>query len=502
MPRVTPARPDAHAPHGFSDREAPVTWCLPCYSSLGSLTLAADPVAESICDIHAAAHVSARDAAANAAHGAGGAAGAGSTDPASTGTQTAAQGLAGAAGRGPRGRRARTERRAAARVRTKTEIREAAVRRAREKRAGRVRAAARLERGEFAPHPGWRNFIPPGWRVITGQAEARQVVQTLIDDQPWRAERATSWSQIAGQLIAGMDWSTGIVAALTAERLAGAGNRSTRTVSRAVAWLQDAGVLFLIEPGATADYLGGDRNRTPTYAFITNAPLSVVPPDDREDRVAEPEAPDLDGNPQLTSPVDDLGDPPNPRVDLTTRTRRLEQPGPAPTSWPGWQIPHTPAERSAAGHCLLERLGLGPSGHPGRARKINLGRWWAMLKPWWDAGWSPRGLAWAIEHHPDNPAHHRGDALAGATDPVGVLGARLAPWRHRAGELPIGLIGLNGDHHATARAAQLARLTAAAGAGDDDDDQPDRSEKARAAARAVLAARLTANRARRRTRPR
>jgi len=368
------------------------------------------------------------------------------------------------------------------------------VRRARERRAGRVRCAARLERGEFAPHPGWRNFIPPGWRVIGAQSEALPIVQGHIDEQPWRAERATSWSQIAHQLIAGMDWTTGVVAALTADRLAGAGDRSTRTVSRAIAWLQDAGVLFLIEPGATASYLGGDRNRTPTPSSPTppspSFPMSTTTKPSRTSP-----APTETRSSRTLSMI--LATPPNPGVDLTTRTRRLEQPGRAPTSWPGWRIPQTPIERSAAGHCLLERLGLGPSGHPGRARKINLGRWWAMLKPWWDSGWSPRGLAWAIEHHPDNPGHHRGDALIGATDPVGVLGGRLAPWRHRAGELPIGLIGLR-DDHSPARAAQLTRLTAAAmGRGD---DQRDHSE-ARAAARAVLAAQLAANRARRTRRP-
>jgi len=451
-----------------------------------------DQGAGSICAVHAAAYAAARDG----AQGPAGAEGAGYTGPTSIGDQTVVQGPSGAAGRGPRGRRARTERRTAARVRTKTEIREAAIRRARERRTGRARAAARLGHGEFAPHPGWRNFIPPGWRVIEAQSEALHIVQALIDEQPWRAERATSWSQIARQLITGMDWTTGIVAALTADRLADAGNRSTRTVSRAIAWLQDTGVLFLIEPGATASYLGGDRNRTPTYVFITNAPRPVVP--DVDDHDHDQRQPGIGENLQLTQPVNDLGDLPNPQVGRTTRTRRRGHTGRAPRSWPSWQIPQTPVERSAAGHCLLERLGLGPSGHPGRARKINLGRWWAMLKPWWDTGWSPRGLAWAIEHHPDKPAHHRGDALAGATDPIGVLGARLRPWHGRLHELPTSLTGLPGVD----RPAQDDRLNSAAATPRTSATAPRLSPavaEARAQISRVLAAAETRRSARRRT---
>ncbi len=456
-----------------------------------------DSVAGSICAVHAAGQVGVGDATQNAEQ-LPAAGGGGCVDPTVAGAEGAAQGPAGAAGRGPCGRRARTERRAAARARTKTEIREAAVRAARAQHAGRARAAARLERGEFAPHPGWRNFIPPGWRVLSSQNEALQILTSLIAEQPWRAERITSWTQITCQLIAGMDWATGIIAALTAERLADAGDRSTRTVSRVIAWLQDTGVLFLIEPGATAEFLGGDRNRTPTYVFITNAPLSSPDVED-QDEGPEPGPPDhhhSHGNPQLTTAVDDLGDPPNSPVEITTRTKRLEQPCSSTTSWPGWQVPQTSMERSAAGRCVLDRLGLDHSGVPGRAQMINLPRWWAMLKPWWDAGWSPRGLAWAIEHHPDHPAHHRGDALAGATDPTAVLGSRLAPWRGRARELPTGLVGIRGNHHVAQQTERLAHLAAAARTSGNVRGALHRSE-ARTAARAFFAASQAASRARR-----
>lgn len=87
-----------------------------------------------------------------------------------------------------------------------------------------------------------------------------------------------------------------------------------------------------------------------------------------------------------------------------------------------------------------------------------------MLKPWWDTGWSPRGLAWAIEHHPDRPDHHRGDIRAGATDLIAVIGARLKPWRDRHHQLPAHLVGIPSDYRTTQAASLSARINAAAAA--------------------------------------
>jgi hypothetical protein len=77
---------------------------------------------------------------------------------------------------------------------------------------------------------------------------------------------------------------------------------------------------------------------------------------------------------------------------------------------------------------------------------VPLWRTRALLRPWWDAGASPAGLLWAIDHHPDHPSHHRGDALRGAHDPLRVLGHRLQPWRGRLSELPLTARGIHGDY--------------------------------------------------------
>ena len=37
---------------------------------------------------------------------------------------------------------------------------------------GRRRAAARVAGPGYAPHPGWRRIVVPGWRVLVDQAEA------------------------------------------------------------------------------------------------------------------------------------------------------------------------------------------------------------------------------------------------------------------------------------------------------------------------------------------
>ena len=66
-----------------------------------------------------------------------------------------------------------------------------------------------------------------------------------------------------------MDWTTGLIAALTAERLGAAGGRAPRTVSRVIAWAREIGLLVVVETGASAEFLGTDHGRTPTYALVT-----------------------------------------------------------------------------------------------------------------------------------------------------------------------------------------------------------------------------------------
>jgi len=402
VPKITPALPDAHPRHPHPDDQHAPGWCLPCYAE-GAFTLAVGPAAA-----HCALH------------------GALDTSPLPTAH------LRRTPGRAPRGRAARTPAPPRGRpVHARTLRRDAARRVARAMAYGRRRAAARVAAPGYRPHPGWRHFIADGWRVLTDQREALSVIDRLVDDQDWRTDKRAAWAAMLRRLVHAMDWTTGLISALTAERLGAAGGRASRTVSRVIAWARAIGLLVVVEAGASAEFLGTDHGRTPTYALVTTSPPpQSAPPDAHPDDLAD-------------HPVDELGDPTASCVEeIKPLNKRLEPTPPAPPPWPVFGVPRSPLERTAATRCLFQRLGLDSGGVSGvvfwRAR--------ALLRPWWDAGLCPAGLLWAIDHHPDRPDHHRGDALRGARDPLRVLGARLRPWHHRIVELPAAVTGVPGDY--------------------------------------------------------
>jgi hypothetical protein len=282
-------------------------------------------------------------------------------------------------------------------------------------------------------------------------------MEDVVDAQDWRADKRTSWLAILRCLVYSMDWSTGLITALTAQRLAEAGGRAPRTVSRVLAWARETGLIVVVEHAASAEFLGTKHGRTPTYALVTNTPSSHSP--------GASGSPDLDPllasaqpNGQLTEPVEESGDLPISYVGIKPLNgRRLTPAQLSPTSWLVFRVPESPIERNLATQCLLQRLGLDRGG----VSRVPLWRTRALLRPWWDAGASPAGLLYALDHHPDHPHHHRGDALRGARDPLRVLGHRLKPWRGRLTELPPTARGIHGDYqqHKPASAAPTAQPT-------------------------------------------
>src|SRR5207344_3271284 len=122
-----------------------------------------------------------------------------------------------------------------------------------------------------------------------------------------------------------------------------AGGRAPRTVSRVIAWARDIGLVVVVEHAASAEFLGTDHGRTPTYALVTNTPL---PP------TADP-TPDPTESGQLTLVVEESGDLPASSVEnKPLNGRRLEPTTPAEPDWPLYRVPESPPERSAAAHCL------------------------------------------------------------------------------------------------------------------------------------------------------
>ncbi|MGE3795740.1 MAG: hypothetical protein AB7I38_17700 [Dehalococcoidia bacterium] len=280
-------------------------------------------------------------------------------------------------------------------------------------------------------------------RVVENQREALQLVDEFVDCEDWRGDKRAAWTAILHQLVHSMDWTTGLVTAVTIARLGEAGGRASRTVSRVLAWARHTGLLAVVEAGASPQLLGTTHGRTPTYALVTRRP---APPG-----TADPGS--------VEAAVDESGDPPTSHVgQKPLNGRRPKHPPRQPADWPLFRIPQSPSERSQATSCLLRRLGLDRGG----VFAVPLWRARALLHRWWQAGISPAGLLYAIERHPDQPHQRRGDAFRGAHDPLRVLGHRLAPWQGRLNELPTAVLGVRGDYIAAQRASLTQRINRAA----------------------------------------
>ncbi|AEA28868.1 hypothetical protein Psed_6792 (plasmid) [Pseudonocardia dioxanivorans CB1190] len=265
--------------------------------------------------------------------------------------------------------------------------------------------------------------------MLTSQPEALQHLARLVDDEDWRTDKRASWSAILRRLVCHMDWETGLITGLTARHLAAAGARAARTVSRVLAWAREIGLLVVVEPGASAEFLGTDTGRTPTYALVTHTPLP---------HLAGPQHDEQPGTLSAgQSPVEESGDLPTTPVSTKPLTGGRRTHLTSERRWHPYDVPGTPAARNAATLTLLSHLGLGGR----RTGKIEIWRARALLKPWWDQGVTVTGLLHALEYHPDRPDHRRGDLTSGARDPLRILGARLRPWHGRLGEIRAVQIG-------------------------------------------------------------
>ena len=259
--------------------------------------------------------------------------------------------------------------------------------------------------------------------VLRDQALALARAEDLVDAELWRADRRAVALSVLRGLVCGMSWDTGLIAGVTRAHLAAAAGCSVRTVSRVVAWAAEVELLVCIEAGATAEFLGTETNRAPSYVLIA---------------------------PAGAGPVEELGNPPayggwesSPRRNQGLKDHHDHRP------WPVYDRATNTAERARAVATLLERTGLGS--------RVVRWRAVAMLGPWFAAGWCVAGLLHALDHHPDHSGASRGDAARAARDPLRVLGHRLGPWRRRLADLPAGLMAVDGP----ARRARVATLTEA-----------------------------------------
>ncbi|WP_226367313.1 hypothetical protein [Pseudonocardia sp. ICBG162] len=271
----------------------------------------------------------------------------------------------------------------------------------------------------------------------------------LVDDEEWRSDKRRSWSAILRRLVCHMDWDTGLITGLTTQRLGAAGDRAERTVSRVLAWARDRGLLVVVEPGASAEFLGTEAGRTPTYALVTHSPLPKLPVD-------ADSAPLQHQVSRGQATVDENGDLPTTHVATKPLSGgRRTQLSPQ-HQWHPYDVPDTPGARNAATLSLITLLGLGGR----KASKIEIWRARALLKPWWEAGATVAGLRHALEHHPDRPDQPRGPVTTDARDPLRVIGARLRPWQGRLHEIRAVQIGaMRAAAAAKNRPANRAALT-------------------------------------------
>lgn len=413
MPKITRAPAAAHAPHpeshvGAADRANDDT-CSSC-----SLPLKGDAD-------HPSASCSCRSAPDSRT--------AGALPRRSSSPRSPAQSAA-SRSRPPRGRAGRARQRGPANLHGR---RDGAHRRARVLAYGRRRAALRVAGPSYDPHPAWRNFLEEGWRIVIDQGEALRTVEAMVAEQDWRGDKQFAWLAIMRQLVCSMDWETGLVSALTAERLGSVGGRARRTVSRVLAWAREVGLIVVVEHGASAAFLGTRHGRTPTYAFVTTTPLQPSTTADLPQQ----------RTPRSEPPVYETGDPSLSQVDLEPLNgRRQARTNPRTPRWPAFGVPESPTDRTAATLRFLEELGLDGR----RVSGVPLWRTRALLRAWWEEGACPRALEWAVHHHPDRPEQHCGDLLRGARDPLRVLGSRLRAWRGRLGELPAAVVGVRGNY--------------------------------------------------------
>ncbi|MCD2191649.1 hypothetical protein [Actinomycetospora soli] len=258
--------------------------------------------------------------------------------------------------------------------------------------------------------------MPDGSVVLTSQPAALARVLDVLDAQrtptglPWRPDRRRTYRLVLELLVHAMDWQTGLVCALTRAEIAARAHTSERTVTDVIAWGQTAGLVHVVEGGASATFLGTSHGRTPTYALLGRQPCAPTATAVGKENPCRARADE--------SLVDDQPTEQRPR-------HRSAPPGPA---WAAHDRPDDAQGRAAATALVLARTGL--VGRVPRHRAV------AMLAMWWRAGWCPAGLLHALEHHPDRPDEHRGCAVTGARNPLALLGYRLSPWRGRVEQLP------------------------------------------------------------------
>ncbi|MGE5759900.1 MAG: hypothetical protein ACM37V_06015 [Gemmatimonadota bacterium] len=302
--------------------------------------------------------------------------------------------------------------------------------------------------------------LPPESRPARSQGSWVRTVEAHPDVALLRADARRNLRMLVWELARWADWDTE-TSRPTWQRLRSAAGLSRSTVAKWLAWLRERELLAIVEHGSTPHFRAGvldngtegnlasvyllcepcgdeparnaeehphqifpvHETRTPSWKpsiptrQITRARASIAPP---QSGGAAKSGPDI--------PPGEIGDTPMQSHDHKNATREGE--AKVANRWPMWRPAGTRTERLA----LCERLReeSPPLRAAGSARRLR-----HLLRPWLLAGWSSRGLLYAIDHTPDGALWpYAWRSVRELRNPAGWLRHRLRAWRD-SNQLPL-----------------------------------------------------------------
>ena len=183
---------------------------------------------------------------------------------------------------------------------------------------------------------------------------------------------------------------------------------SRRCVQNWLRWLEDRGLVDVLEPGTTPQFRPGawaaeGRNLAREWQLTDpSVDLSCTPPSEGFN----------EGSPTRTRAKSE------PESAASGGSASRPSPWPAqPPAWPLEQKPHRRAERLEAARTLRQ---VSPV-----LRRLSAPRLASELRPWFAAGYSPADVLYAVDYRPDGSANLNTDAVR---VPVRWLTYRLGMW--------------------------------------------------------------------------
>jgi hypothetical protein len=286
--------------------------------------------------------------------------------------------------------------------------------------------------------------VRPGTRRCRGQREWLRTVLDAIEAEPWYANRKAHTAAIARQLMRHMNWHERTTRP-GHERIAAAVHVSTDTVARAVAWMQDRGLLGLVSPGTTPllrPYAlhGGEGNLAVVYVCTVPRKRArhLPPPDAGHGSFAD-----------LTRSRSDRVNAPRTRGanPIKARAARGQPMLPHPGDGSPNTSPETRSERLAAARAMQDRSRV--------LRRLSDRHVRHLTRPFTLVGWTPADVLFAIDHEPGGRQH---GYTTDVRSPAAWIAARLALWLNPATGAPLSSRSqLAGERRARTRAEQADR---------------------------------------------